>query len=67
MAKPKLYKIKALVNITYDRVQYVEGKEIKVRKEDAKELVLRGFAKAIDNLDSDTDKNSEGPMDREGE
>ncbi|MDB1923390.1 hypothetical protein ABHA37_08180 [Clostridium tertium] len=60
MAKVKTYKVRALVNIKYDKTVVNTGKEFKVRKSDIDELVSNGYVEVLDEINE-----NDGPKDED--
>ncbi|SCJ52183.1 Uncharacterised protein [uncultured Clostridium sp.] len=61
MAKAKTYKVKALINIKYDKTVAKIGEELKVKKNDLEELIKNGYVEALEEIkDDDNPKDGEG-------
>ena len=69
MAKVKTYKVRALVNIKYDKTVVHTGKEFKVRKSDIHEFVSNGYVEVLDEInENDGHKDEDGDTgEKEGE
>lgn len=64
MAKAKTYKVKALVNIKYDKTVIAVGKDFKIKKDDVKELIEKGYVELLeevkeDNINQENDYESD--------
>jgi predicted fused transcriptional regulator/phosphomethylpyrimidine kinase len=69
MAKQKLYKVKALVNIKYDKTVINAGDEFKVKKNDIDELLSKEYVEVLDEIsENDESKEENGATgEKEGE
>lgn len=69
MAKLKTYKVRALVNIKYDKIVVNAGKEFKARKSDIDELVSNRYVEVLDEInENDAPKDEDGDTgEKEGE
>ncbi|CAM3001968.1 hypothetical protein HAHI6034_10900 [Hathewaya histolytica] len=65
MAK-KSIKVKALVNLKYDKECFTVGDELKVRVEDVKEMHEKGYAELLEETPEEN-QDSEGELSKEGE
>lgn len=69
MASPRTCKVKALVNIKYDKTIVNEGEDFKVKKADVEELVSRGFVELLEDDSKDgegTNDDGDGDGEKEG-
>lgn len=60
MAKEKLFKAKALVNLKYDQEIKGIGEELAIRKEDARELSERGYIELLEELPVEEESSKDG-------
>lgn len=67
MAKEKLFKAKALVNLKYDQEVKKIGDELGVRKDDAKEMFERGYIELLEELPKEEEKSNDTGEAKEGE
>lgn len=66
MAKKKV-KVKALVNLKYDKEVKKIGEELKVRAEDAVMMIANGYIDLLDEMPKEDEENSEEENSGEGE
>ena len=66
MAKSKMIKVKALVNLKYDKECVTVNGEFAVRAEDLKEMKERGFVEALEEIPEEKGEGTGEPL-KEGE
>ncbi|KEH84592.1 DUF7210 family protein [Clostridium novyi] len=67
MAKAKIIKVKALVNLKYDKKCVSIGDEFGVRAEDAKEMKAQGYVEILGELPEESEEEGTGEAPKEGE
>ncbi|EHN14521.1 hypothetical protein [Clostridium sporogenes] len=67
MANKKTVKAKALVNLKYDKDCFKIGNELKVRIEDALDMVQKGQIELLEELPEENQEEEIGESPKEGE
>lgn len=67
MANKKTIKAKALVNLKYDKDCFKIGNELKVRIEDALDMVQKGQIELLEELPEENQEEEIGESPKEGE